>query len=83
MPGEFGLNVGLCNLNFSRELSYEEGFAYAVVIKMGTKLHRDGFKEHIPNKYEQKRTFKKANVAYYPGFDMHNRQMKGIILVLK
>ena len=56
------------NLNFSRELSYKEGSAYAVVMDMDTKVHINGVKEPMPKTWKQYRTFTKDNVEYYPGF---------------
>ena len=55
-------------MNFSRELSYKKGFAYAVVIEMDYKVHGNGVKEPMPKTFQQHRPFTKHNVEYYPGF---------------
>ena len=65
------------DLKTNEELSYKEGYAYAVVIDMGTKVLSNGDRVQIPEKFEQGRTFTKENVEYYPTFDIKSRPMKG------
>ena len=65
------------DLKTYKELSYKEGYAYAVVIDMGTKVLSNGDRVQIPEKFEQGRTFTKENVEYYPTFDIKSRPMKG------
>ena len=64
-------------MNLSRELIYKEGFAYAVVTEMDTKVHINGVKEPMPTAFQQYRTFTKDNVEYYPGFRMSSDDKDG------